>query len=84
MPRTDAYGAVVALLLGAALALGAAGCGPSLEQQQLRDQCLNNCSADAMSCLETSHCVDIDGHTVPCEEECNDKRSTCESSCEES
>ena len=79
MSPTTAFGA--ASLLAAALALGGGGCGPSLEQQQLRDRCLNNCSADAMSCLETSHCVDLDGHPIPCEEDCANKRAACESGC---
>jgi hypothetical protein len=67
-----------------ALLLGAIGCGPSLEQLELREQCLNNCSADEMTCLETSHCVDLDGHPVPCEEDCANQRATCDDSCEES
>lgn len=82
MSRSKAFRALVALVFGAALTV-AAGCGPSLEQQQLRDQCLNNCNADSMSCLESSHCVDLDGHPIPCEEDCANKQAACESGCEE-
>jgi len=81
MLRTNAFKAAAALLLGAAISGAALGCGPSAEQLALRDQCLNNCGADSMTCLEESRCVDIDGHSVPCEEECDDERAACESGC---
>jgi hypothetical protein len=79
MTRKSLFTLLSAIFWTAGLFLG--GCGPSLAQQQIREDCMSNCSLDVMSCLESSTCVDIDGHQIPCEGECDAKKSECESNC---
>ncbi len=79
MTRKSLFILLGAVFLNAGLFLG--GCGPSLAQQQIREDCMSNCDLEVMSCMESSTCVDIDGHQIPCEVECETKKSECESNC---
>ena len=79
MVRNSLFILLIAIFLNAGLFLG--GCGPSLAQQQIREDCMSNCNLDVMSCLESSVCLDLDGQQIPCEGECDAKMSACESNC---
>ena len=68
-----------AFFLYAGLFLG--GCGPSLQEQQLREACMSNCDLEMMSCMESSVCLDLEGRQIPCEGECDKNKSECESNC---
>ena len=72
------------ILLGAVfltMGLFIGGCGPSLQEQQVREACMSNCSLELMSCLESSVCLDPEGQKIPCESDCDTKKSECESNC---
>ena len=53
----------------------------SLQEQQVREACMSNCSLELMSCLESSVCLDPEGQKIPCESDCDTKKSECESNC---
>ncbi len=71
--------ALGALCLAAALSLAA--CGAATEKHEAEDKCFKQCGLQAMTCLESSQCMDVNGQFVPCEEECEQKRLECEQAC---
>ncbi len=79
MTRKSLFILLGAIFWNAGLFLG--GCGPSLQDQQVHEACMSNCDLELMSCLESSTCVDIEGRQIPCESECDTKKSECESNC---
>lgn len=79
MIRKSLFILLGAIFLNAGLFLG--GCGPSLQEQQVREACMSNCNLEMMSCLESSVCLDLEGQQIPCESDCDAKKSECESNC---
>ena len=79
MIRKSLFILLGAVFLTAGLFIG--GCGPSLQEKQVREACMSNCSLELMSCLESSVCLDPEGQKIPCESDCDTRKSECESNC---
>ncbi len=67
------------LLMG--IMLTAPACGASHKTQEDTNKCLKHCELDLMTCLESSACINEEGQRVPCQDECETQKTTCDEAC---
>jgi len=61
----------------------ATACGAAQSVSAEENDCRKQCDLEYMSCMERMTCVDGDGQTVPCVDDCERVKGECLEACSE-